>query len=94
MVTVNIAGDIATIDGYEWQSDNESLQELLNAMLHPSGPSGADPYPDLTRCGSRHCQAGRGSDARRRSGIRGRAYLLMDYPAQRRPSESLQCPSG
>lgn len=48
MVTVNIAGDIATIDGYEWQSDNESLQELLNAMLHPSGPSGADPYPDLT----------------------------------------------
>lgn len=48
MVTVNIGGDIATIDGYEWQSTNEALQDLLNGMLDPLGPSGADPNPDLT----------------------------------------------
>jgi hypothetical protein len=38
--------DRATIDGYEWASENLALQGLLNAMLDPIGPSGSDPNPD------------------------------------------------
>ena len=38
----------ATIDGYEWTSDDKNLAEYLNTMLDPLGPSGADPNPDLT----------------------------------------------
>jgi len=46
--TVIIGGERATIDGYEWTSDNQALEDLLNAMLDPLGPSGADPNPSLT----------------------------------------------
>lgn len=46
--TVIIGGEKATIDGYEWTSDNQALEDLLNAMLDPLGPSGADPNPSLT----------------------------------------------
>lgn len=38
----------ATIDGYEWTSDDKIFEDLLNTMLDPYGPSGADPNPDLT----------------------------------------------
>ena len=46
--TVAIGGERATIDGYEWTSDNQALEDLLNAMLDPLGPSGADPNPSMT----------------------------------------------
>lgn len=47
--TIRIMSDVeATIDGYEWTSDNQALEDLLNAMLDPLGPSGADPNPSLT----------------------------------------------
>lgn len=48
MVKVEIAGITATIENYEWKSDNKSLEGALNSMLDPYGPSGSDPYPDLT----------------------------------------------
>ncbi len=48
MVKVNIGGDAAEIEGYEWTGDNDALVGLLNAMLDSSGPSGADSNPDLT----------------------------------------------
>ncbi len=48
MVKVNIGGDVAEIEGYEWTGDNDALVDLLNAMLDSAGPSGADPNPDLT----------------------------------------------
>lgn len=44
--TVRIYGQIATIDGYVWSCANKSIERLLNAMLDPLGPSGADPDPD------------------------------------------------
>lgn len=48
MVKVELVGITAAIENYEWISDNKHLQGALNAMLDPYGPSGADPYPDLT----------------------------------------------
>ena len=48
MVKVEIAGNTATIKNYVWTSDNKHLKDALNAMLDPYGPSGSDPYPDLT----------------------------------------------
>lgn len=48
MVKIDIAGNVATIKGYKWSGDNNVLVSLLNAMLDPAGPSGADPNPDLT----------------------------------------------
>lgn len=37
----------ARIDGYNWISADKGLERLLNSMLDPIGPSGADPNPDL-----------------------------------------------
>lgn len=48
MVKVQVGGIIATIKNYKWTSDNKHLEGALNAMLDPYGPSGSDPYPDLT----------------------------------------------
>lgn len=48
MVKIEIGGIEATIENYEWTSKNKKLESLLNTMLDPLGPSGADPYPDLT----------------------------------------------
>ena len=47
-VTIRTIQDMATIDGYEWTGDNAQLVDLLNSMLAPYGPSGADPNPDMT----------------------------------------------
>jgi len=44
--TVRVVGKLAQVDGYEWFSPDKGLQELLNAMLSPLGPSGSDPNPD------------------------------------------------
>ena len=38
----------ATIADYRWTSKNKVLADMLNAMLDPLGPSGADPNPDGT----------------------------------------------
>jgi hypothetical protein len=46
--TIRIGDTEATIDGYEWSSDDKTLEKLLNLMLDPFGPSGADPNPDVT----------------------------------------------
>jgi hypothetical protein len=47
-VTVEIGGVPATISRYVWKSKDKGLQKTLQLMLDPIGPSGADPYPDLT----------------------------------------------
>ena len=43
--TVKIYGQTATIDGWKWTGEDEELVALLNSMLDPNGPSGADPDP-------------------------------------------------
>lgn len=45
---VEINGDKAIIRDYKWSSSNRQLAEILNTMLDPLGPSGADPNPDGT----------------------------------------------
>ena len=44
--TIELAGMQATIDGWNWTGSDEGLVALLNAMLDPDGPSGADPAPN------------------------------------------------
>lgn len=46
--TVRIGGATATIDGYEWTTSNPTLKRMLDKLLDPNGPSGADPNPDHT----------------------------------------------
>ena len=46
--TIKIGLFTATIEKYNWTSENESLAELLNSMLPIYGPSGSDPNPDHT----------------------------------------------
>jgi len=48
MVKVRIGDTEATIKNYEWSSKDKRFERMLNAILDPLGPSGADPYPDLT----------------------------------------------
>ena len=48
MVTIEIAGIRATIKDLDWTSKDKSVEKVLNSLLSPWGPSGADPYPDLT----------------------------------------------
>lgn len=45
--TIDMAGERATITNGVWSCDNETLLSLLDSMLEPMGPSGADPNPDL-----------------------------------------------
>lgn len=44
---IKVEGVKATIDDYKWTSKNEELQDFLNSLLDPNGPSGGDPNPDL-----------------------------------------------
>jgi len=39
---------VAVIDGWKWASKSKKLEDYLNAMLDPDGPSGADPQPERT----------------------------------------------
>jgi hypothetical protein len=48
MVKVKFGITTATIDGHLWQSGNDALTSLLNAMLPQSGAAGDDPDPDFT----------------------------------------------
>jgi len=43
--TIEIGGEEATLEGWEWSSEDEELKEMLNRMLDVDGPSGADPAP-------------------------------------------------
>lgn len=45
---VRIYGYEASISGLKWTCSNKPLEELLNSMREPLGPSGADPDPDYT----------------------------------------------
>ncbi len=44
---IEVEGTKATVDGYKWTSEDEDLQRFLTLQLDPTGPSGADPNPDL-----------------------------------------------
>ena len=44
--TINISGVSATLEGWTWSSTDRQLARLLNVMLDPDGPSGADPAPN------------------------------------------------
>ena len=44
--TINIYGLMATADGYEWECRDPVTKALLDTLLDPAGPSGADPNPD------------------------------------------------
>lgn len=45
---VEINGKRAVVKDYHWSSADEALATMLNALLNPNGPSGADPNPDGT----------------------------------------------
>lgn len=47
MVTVKFGPDIATVEDGTWESENEALAALLNAMWPAEGFSGAQPDPDF-----------------------------------------------
>jgi hypothetical protein len=48
MVTVDFVGAVAVISEMVWSCEDAQFQDLLNSMLDPLGPSGADPDPDHT----------------------------------------------
>lgn len=45
--TIEINGIEAMIEEYHWTSKDATLAGILNTLLDPLGPSGADPNPDL-----------------------------------------------
>lgn len=45
---VEINGTRAVIRDYVWHSTDKALETVLNTLLDPLGPSGADPNPDAT----------------------------------------------
>lgn len=45
--TIKIRDVEATISEYVWSCGNKTLEAVLNGLLSPLGPSGADPDPDL-----------------------------------------------
>lgn len=47
MVTVKFGPDIAQVEDGSWESANEALAELLNAMWPAEGFSGSQPDPDF-----------------------------------------------
>lgn len=48
MIKAVIQGIPVIINDHEWTSTDKDLERLLNSMIDPAGPSGADPYPDKT----------------------------------------------
>lgn len=49
MIEIKINGISAVVDHLQWVCpEMPQLEKLLNARIDPLGPSGADPYPDLT----------------------------------------------
>ena len=47
-VEVLVLGQRATVEGYKWRCKDKQVLGLLNTLLSPFGPSGADPDPDYT----------------------------------------------
>jgi len=45
--TIRIGNVEATIKEYVWSCEDAAVEAVLNGMLNPLGPSGADPAPDL-----------------------------------------------
>lgn len=48
MVKVKFGIYEATIQDLEWASSNKPLERWLNGEVPVDGPSGSDPFPDLT----------------------------------------------
>ena len=48
MIKVIVAGTNASVEHYLWSCENKVIEKYLNAVRDPLGPSGADPYPDLS----------------------------------------------
>lgn len=48
MVTIEIYSKQATIQDYVWSCEEPTIADFLNATTDLNGPSGSDPYPDLT----------------------------------------------
>lgn len=48
MVKVDFNGIIATIEDMVWSCDDDQFEDVLNSMIDPLGPSGADPDPNHT----------------------------------------------
>lgn len=44
--TIEMGGARATIENWHWTSRRQVLADVLNRMLDPIGPSGADPAPN------------------------------------------------
>ncbi len=47
-VVIEIGGALATVDEYQWSSDDRTIERLLNRRRQEFGPSGSDPDPDRT----------------------------------------------
>ena len=45
--TILIAGEQAVLRGWHWICTDKSWEDILNDMLDPDGPSGADPQPAI-----------------------------------------------
>jgi acetyl-CoA acetyltransferase len=45
---IRLGDHTATCTDYHWHSDHQPTADMLNAHLHPHGPSGADPNADGT----------------------------------------------
>lgn len=47
--TIRLANGVSAVaDGYAWRCADPVMTKLLNTLLDPYGPSGADPNPDYT----------------------------------------------
>lgn len=44
---IRIGSSTAILIGWEWKSNDPALEELLNSMLDPDGPSPSDPQPQI-----------------------------------------------
>ena len=46
--TIRVGKFEATVEDLVWTSEYPDFTDMLNSMLSPNGPSGADRNPDLT----------------------------------------------
>jgi hypothetical protein len=47
-VLVELGGILAAFEEGEWKCDDPSTKAVLDTLVDPEGPSGADPDPDMT----------------------------------------------
>lgn len=48
MIKLDISGTKATLQRGRWTCTHKVIERYLNSLIDPLGPSGADPYPELT----------------------------------------------